>query len=49
MGDWYVEDMVFFVVEEWEAVGPDHAVGDAALSEAVADGFGDADDDLVLN
>jgi hypothetical protein len=41
-GDWYVESVVFFVVEEGHAVEPDHAVCYAAFAEAVADCFCDA-------
>ena len=33
--------MVFFVVEEGEAVEPDHAVRDAAFAEALRGGFRD--------
>jgi hypothetical protein len=40
------ERVFFFVVEEWETIEPDHTVCYAALSEAVRDGFGDADYNL---
>lgn len=38
--------MLFFIVQEWEAVEPDHPVCDAAFAESVADGFCYPDDNL---
>lgn len=46
VGDGDVEDVVFFAVEEGEAVEPDHAVGNTAFAAAVADCLGYANHDL---
>lgn len=41
----YAKAMLVFVVEERKAIEPNHAVCDAAVAEAVTDGFCDANND----
>lgn len=38
--------MFLFIIEEWESVSPDSAVGNTPLSKALTDCFRDAYDDL---
>ena len=47
LGDWDAEGVFFFVVQEGEAVEPDHSICNASFSEAFADCLSDPYDDLV--